>query len=357
MTTARMSSNGGCCYNTVRGVATVVTRSFFRDIEVAGRSNVPADGPLIVVRPPLRMLAAQSPCCRCMRLDGTVDARCCTLRGWTGGQPPEPIRGSDAADERHSERLVVPYGRCVLPKASHRKLCTVGQGTSVNERGFSAQPHPCLCGCQAVPVTRAQDVKVAGSGGILRVTVEAGDDCITIHGARRGGVSTTFTTELERGAKIVLQGQGAPLILNVRHVVDDSTVQVDPSEDVEVVASRVADAATQQSERGEPAPFTIFPKIDQHAMFDAVLERLLAGGAIGIFPEGGSTDQTHLLPLKAGVAIMALGAAARGATSVRILPCGINYFRGHSCTFCCVAVPVVGGPAHSLALQIAPGYS
>lgn len=39
-------------------------------------------------------------------------------------------------------------------------------------------------------------------------------------------------------------------------------------------------------------------------------------------------DQTHLLPLKAGVAIMALGAAAQGAKNIKILPCGINYFRG-----------------------------
>lgn len=32
-----------------------------------------------------------------------------------------------------------------------------------------------------------------------------------------------------------------------------------------------------------------------------------SGRCLAIFPEGGSHDQTHLLPLKAGVALMGLG--------------------------------------------------
>jgi len=50
---------------------------------------------------------------------------------------------------------------------------------------------------------------------------------------------------------------------------------------------------------------------------------------IGIFPEGGSHDQTKLLPLKAGVCIMALGAMEKYNKPVTIVCCGLNYFKAH----------------------------
>jgi glycerol-3-phosphate O-acyltransferase/dihydroxyacetone phosphate acyltransferase len=72
------------------------------------------------------------------------------------------------------------------------------------------------------------------------------------------------------------------------------------------------------------------PKVDQTQVYDAVFDRLSAGGAVGIFPEGGSHDRTELLPLKAGVAIMALGALAADPDSgLKIVPCGMNYFHAH----------------------------
>ena len=72
------------------------------------------------------------------------------------------------------------------------------------------------------------------------------------------------------------------------------------------------------------------PKVDQTQVYDAVFDRLSAEGAVGIFPEGGSHDRTELLPLKAGVAIMALGAlAANPDSGLKIVPCGMNYFHAH----------------------------
>ncbi len=74
----------------------------------------------------------------------------------------------------------------------------------------------------------------------------------------------------------------------------------------------------------------VAPKVDQSQVYDAVFDRLSAGGAVGIFPEGGSHDRTELLPLKAGVAIMALGALAAAPDSgLKIIPCGMNYFHAH----------------------------
>ncbi|KAF2103668.1 hypothetical protein NA57DRAFT_62580 [Rhizodiscina lignyota] len=76
--------------------------------------------------------------------------------------------------------------------------------------------------------------------------------------------------------------------------------------------------------------FKVAPKVDQTDVYEAVFERLNRGGCIGIFPEGGSHDRTTLLPLKAGVAIMALGALAQAPHSgLKIVPCGMNYFHAH----------------------------
>lgn len=72
------------------------------------------------------------------------------------------------------------------------------------------------------------------------------------------------------------------------------------------------------------------PHIDQTKVYQAVFDRLRSGGCVGIFPEGGSHDRTELLPLKAGVAIMALGALAESPDcGLKIVPVGMNYFHAH----------------------------
>ncbi len=48
----------------------------------------------------------------------------------------------------------------------------------------------------------------------------------------------------------------------------------------------------------EGTKYKTAPKVDQSKVYDAVFERLQAGGCVGIFPEGGSHDRTELLPLK-----------------------------------------------------------
>ncbi|KAB8239341.1 hypothetical protein ETB97_006978 [Aspergillus alliaceus] len=76
--------------------------------------------------------------------------------------------------------------------------------------------------------------------------------------------------------------------------------------------------------------FKVSPHVDQTAVYEAVFARLNAGGCVGIFPEGGSHDRTNLLPLKAGVALMALGTLAENPDcGLKIVPCGMNYFHAH----------------------------
>ncbi len=51
---------------------------------------------------------------------------------------------------------------------------------------------------------------------------------------------------------------------------------------------------------------------------------------MGIFPEGGSHDRTQMLPLKAGISIMALGALAQSkGLKLSIVACGLKYFKPH----------------------------
>lgn len=80
----------------------------------------------------------------------------------------------------------------------------------------------------------------------------------------------------------------------------------------------------------EGTKFKVAPNIDQTKVYEAVFSRLRNGGCVGIFPEGGSHDRTELLPIKAGVAIMALGTLAEAPDcGLKIVPVGMNYFHAH----------------------------
>ncbi|EER42548.1 glycerol-3-phosphate O-acyltransferase [Histoplasma capsulatum H143] len=84
-------------------------------------------------------------------------------------------------------------------------------------------------------------------------------------------------------------------------------------------------------------PFNVVPFVDQSRMFDFVYRELCDGGCVGIFPEGGSHDRPNLLPLKAGVALIALGTLARQPDcGLSIISCGLNYFYLNK--FCSCAV-------------------
>eukprot|EP01034_Spumella_vulgaris_P024512 gene24512-30866_t len=75
--------------------------------------------------------------------------------------------------------------------------------------------------------------------------------------------------------------------------------------------------------------YDILGHVDQSSMFSYVEEALANGKCLGIFPEGGSHDNTDLLPLKAGVAAIAMGVFEKYGVTVPIVPVGLNYFRGH----------------------------
>lgn len=66
--------------------------------------------------------------------------------------------------------------------------------------------------------------------------------------------------------------------------------------------------------------------LDNRAAFDSLIEVLLNGDAIGIFPEGISHDESQVQRLKTGAARIAISAArALRKGSVRIVPVGLHY--------------------------------
>lgn len=161
--------------------------------------------------------------------------------------------------------------------------------------GFLARAFRCI------PVARAQDLAYQGKG---TVTVQEGSWTVR-------GVDTAFSSEVGPGSHLEVAGCKAPL--KVKEVASATELTID--------------SPAISSTSG--ASFKVQPKVDQSAMYKEVHRGLCKGNCLGIFPEGGSHDRTDLLPLKAGVAVIALEAHRLHHLNVPIVPVGLNYFRGH----------------------------
>ena len=70
-------------------------------------------------------------------------------------------------------------------------------------------------------------------------------------------------------------------------------------------------------------------EVDNRQAFEKVYEIIESGKCMGIFPEGISHVESQLVKLKTGTARIALSVTARGKTSVKIVPCGLNYIHRH----------------------------
>jgi glycerol-3-phosphate O-acyltransferase/dihydroxyacetone phosphate acyltransferase len=164
-----------------------------------------------------------------------------------------------------------------------------------------------------VPVKRAQDDAKKGTGTI-RMTLTTKDEKKII---QVEGIETTFSSELVPGDKI--RPPGTPTAFKVVSVEHDKALTLnaeDAPEDYTVP-------------KDQPVPFDVLKKVDTKTVFGKVLERLAAGGAVGIFPEGGSHDRTELLPLKVGIALIGYSALEKDGLNIPIVPVGLNYFRAH----------------------------
>lgn len=172
-----------------------------------------------------------------------------------------------------------------------------------------------LAQCQlSIGVNRAQDTLRKAMGKIFIKDLE--NDPTRVH-----GVGTKFTEEC-----MVKGLLGLPNSLgngDIKEIISDNELVLRKEYNTKR-SPKITKLLT------EGTAFKVADKIDQKQVYDQVFQHLLHLGCIGIFPEGGSHDRTTLLPLKAGVAIMALGAMANDPNcKVKIVPCGMNYFHPH----------------------------
>ncbi|WFD00313.1 hypothetical protein MYAM1_003061 [Malassezia yamatoensis] len=171
---------------------------------------------------------------------------------------------------------------------------------------------------QSIPVSRAADYAKPGKGFLQR-----GKDNLHIH-----GVDTQFTKQLEVRGQLVLEKETGYASAEVVEILNDNEVRIKKEFSGQEVDKAFEGELHGKSEPG--ARYKCFPYVDQKDMYKSVYECLSDGKCLGIFPEGGSHDQTDLLPLKAGVVIMALGAMANDPNlDVKIVPVGMSYFHPH----------------------------
>jgi len=177
----------------------------------------------------------------------------------------------------HANQYIDPMNVCVN---SPHHICFLVAASTYRQKimGFLAK----LFG--AIPVERPQDIAAVGKGEFT-ITDHEGEYIVTGYGS-----------EFKKQAVVgdTLRPTGQPDFLIAR-IISDTEMIVKSNEDF-----------TWESEKR--LTYKIAPKIDQSHVFKSVWDELKAGKCIGIFPEGGSHDRTDLLPLKVGVAIMALGA-------------------------------------------------
>lgn len=168
----------------------------------------------------------------------------------------------------------------------------------------------------AVPVGRALDLVTSAKGQIYLPEPESEPLLIR-------GVGTNFLApNFEEGGLLVLPKiEKVSASAEIAHIISATELRLKKPFESDATVKQLTVPGTK---------FSSAPKVDQTQVYDAVFDRLDAGGAVGIFPEGGSHDRTELLPLKPGVAIMALGALANNPEcGVKIVPCGMNYFHAH----------------------------
>ncbi|KAL2150789.1 hypothetical protein VTH82DRAFT_7352 [Thermothelomyces myriococcoides] len=190
----------------------------------------------------------------------------------------------------------------------------------------------------SVPVGRAQDSAKPGQGTIYLPdpindpTLICGVGTDFVKDAEVGGMLFLPSAKGQSGASVDIAEILGPQELRTKRPFKGrlAMAQLTAREDIDQNGN-----LTNRDVHG-PAPgyqgtkYKIAPHIDQTKVYQAVFDRLKSGGCVGIFPEGGSHDRTELLPLKAGVAIMALGTLAKAPNcGLKIVPVGMNYFHAH----------------------------
>ena len=124
------------------------------------------------------------------------------------------------------------------------------------------------------------------------------------------GVGTKFEKEAQVGGLLVLPTvNGAAANAEILEIHGDEEVRLKKEFKGDVALKQLTgksldeevkleNGEVERAKEFEGIQYKVAPKVDQSLVYDAVFQRLQAGGCVGIFPEGGSHDRTELLPLK-----------------------------------------------------------
>lgn len=202
-----------------------------------------------------------------------------------------------------------------IQKEAHRRISFLVAAKSFKDKIVGALARSIM----SIPVSRAQDNLTLASGTIKYAPGFDGEENLTIIGS-----GTKFTAECEENCLISLPKSMGSTVID--KIISDTELTL--KKDFKISSSKYIETLLKLLQEG--TSYKTAPKIDQTEVYSHVFEHLKHGHSIGIFPEGGSHDRPHLLPLKLGVAIMALGAVANDpACNVKIVPCGMYYFNRH----------------------------
>lgn len=201
----------------------------------------------------------------------------------------------------HANQFVDP---CILQITSRRRIGFLAAASSMRKRiiGFLARR------LNSIPVERPQDLAKVGQG---RIYWDPQTNSLK-------GVGTLFKSQIHYGDLISISGTDT---LVVSSVVSDHEIRV-----------KKGPIGTDYPDSSHNAAFgyKITPRVDQSSMFLNVARRLAESKCVGVFPEGGSHDRSELLPLKQGVAVMALNVLSEyPLVNLSIIPVGLNYFQAH----------------------------
>lgn len=274
----------GLVYDIFLWVFTVVVDLFFREIHPRSSWRIPKKGPVIFVAAP------------------------------------------------HANQFIDPLILMrVVRQDAHRRIAFLVAEKSMRRKfiGWGAS----LVG--SVPVGRALDLKKPAEGKIFLPDPEG--DPTTVKGT---GVDFKNGHFMPGGLLVLPSVNNVAANAEIASVVSADEIKLKKAFKGDVALKQLTGKALDgekgdaeggsQGKSFDGIKFSVAPHVDQAQVYDDVFARIHDGGCIGIFPEGGSHDRTELLPLKAGLAIMALGALAEEPDcGVTIVPVGMNYFHAH----------------------------
>lgn len=258
-------------YFIVKNLAELMIYSFFKDIHVIGKENLPKEGPVI--------------------LCGThnsqyVDGMMLILT---------------------SKR---PVNFLIAEKSTRHKLL----------KYF-------LKFLKVVPVTRAIDLKKKGKGRISLIQLKSGI---------LKGQGSQFEEQVQPldTLRVTVKGKGEKLpfvyFFQVLEVRDPETLLIKLTpEDANSIQQNRSFRKLNEDEVQLDAEFHVLPKVNQKKVFQGTLDALNAGKVIGIFPEGGSHDQTRLIDIKPGAVIFQYKYFEATGRVCPVVPVGLNYFGSH----------------------------